>query len=181
MKHLARKSAPKAFKGSRRRVIFLLVVAAIVAITPIIVISRQKLARARSQAEQEKTASANSARANNARTFITTRVGGQEVQIDTQSGEIKPLTPQEAEKLAEGLAPMVDDSTDGLVKVHHADGSVSVDLQDRFQNVTVARVTSDGTIEQSCVDNPRAAAKFFRIDPKVMEKAVSNRQKVKPY
>ena len=181
MKHLARKSAPKASGSPRRRVLFLVVVAAIVAITPIIVISRQRLARARSQAETAKTPSANSAQANNARTFITTRVAGQNVQIDTQSGEIKPLTPQEAEKLAEGLAPMLDDSTDGLVKVRHADGSISMDLQDRFQNVTVARVTSDGTIEQSCVDNPRAAAKFFRIDPKLIENAPTKRQKVKPY
>jgi hypothetical protein len=181
MKHLARKSASKASGSPRRRLLFIVVVAAIVAITPIIVISRQRLARARSQAETAKTSSATHAQANNARTFITTRVGGQEVQIDTQSGEIKPLTPEEAEKLAEGLAPMLDDSTDGLVKVRHADGSISMDLQDRFQNVTVARVTADGTIEQSCVDNPRAAAKFFRIDPKLIENAPTKRQKVKPY
>jgi hypothetical protein len=162
-------------------VLFLVVVAAVVAITPIIVISRQKLVRAKSQADLTKTSSVNSPQANHARTFITTRVAGQVVQLDTQSGEIKPLTAQEAEKLAEGLASMVDDSTDGLVKVRHTDGSVSVDLQDRFQNVTVARVTSDGTVEQSCVDNPRAAAKFFRIDPKLMEKASANRHKVKRY
>jgi hypothetical protein len=162
-------------------VLFVVVVAAIVAITPIIVISRQKLARARSQADLAKTSSVNSSESNNARTFIKTRMAGQDVQIDTQSGEIKPLTAQEAEKLATGLASMLDDSTDGLVKVRHGDGSVSMDLQDHFQNVTVARVTSDGTIEQSCVDNPRAAAKFFRIDQKLMEKASANRHKVKPY
>ena len=89
------------------------------------------------------------------------------------------LTPQEAQKLANGLAPMLDDSADGLVQVKHADGSVSMDLEGRFQNVTVARVTADGTIEQSCVDNPRAAAKFFRIDPKLIENAPTARRRTK--
>ena len=112
------------------------------------------------------------------RNFVTRRVGNQDFQIDTQSGEVKPLTPEEARKLADGLAPLLDDSADGLVQVKHADGSVSMDLQGRFQNVTVARVTADGTIEQSCVDNPRAAAKFFRIDPKLIENAPTARRRM---
>ena len=105
------------------------------------------------------------------RTYVTRRVAGQDIQIDTQTGEIKPLTPQEAQKLAEGLAPMLDRSTDGLVQVRHADGSVSMDLQGRFQDVAVARINSDGTVEQSCVNNPQAAAKFFGMNPKLIEDA----------
>ena len=174
MKHLVRKSASKAAGISRRRLLFLVVVAVMVAITPIIVISRQKLVRAESRPEPGKTYSANNAQDNR------TRLAGQEVQIETQSGEIKPLTAQEAEKLAEGLAPMLDDSADGLEKVHHADGSVSMDLQGRFQNVTVARFNSDGTIEQSCVDNARGAAKFFGINPALIEKAPTRRNRVRP-
>src|SRR5207248_9982528 len=88
------------------------------------------------------------------RTYVTRRVAGQDIQIDTQTGEIKPLTPQEARKLAEGLAPMLDRSKIGLVQVRHADGSVSMDLQGRLQDVVVARINTDGVVEQSCVNNP---------------------------
>jgi hypothetical protein len=64
-----------------------------------------------------------------------------------------------------------------LVQVRHADGSVSMDLEGRFQNVTVAKVNADGTVEQSCVDNPRAAAKFFGIDLKLIENAPTARKR----
>jgi type IV secretory pathway VirD2 relaxase len=64
---------------------------------------------------------------------------------------------------------MVNQSTEGLVQVQHADGSVSMDLEGRFQNVAVARVNKDGSVTQSCVDNPQAAGAFFGIDPKLIE------------
>ena len=49
-----------------------------------------------------------------------------------------------------------------------------MDLHGRFQDVTVARVNSDGTVEQSCVNNPQAAAKFFGINPKLIERVVES-------
>ena len=157
----------------RRRLLFVAAVAVVVVATAITVISRQK-----GRTTQAANPETQKAAATGTRTFVTRRVGNQDIQIDTQSGEIKPLTAQEAEKLANGLAPMLDDSTDGLVQVKHADGSVSMDLEGRFQSVTVARVNTDGTIDQSCVDNPRAAAKFFRMDPKLIENAPTARKRV---
>ena len=103
--------------------------------------------------------------------YVTVNMGGQDVHVDPQTGDIQPLTPQEAEKLAAGLKPMLNQSTEGLVQVQHPDGSVSVDLKGRFQNVTVARINKDGTVSQSCVDNPRSAGAFFGIDPKLIENA----------
>lgn len=97
------------------------------------------------------------------------KVAGQDVQVDSETGQIKPLTPEQAKKLAEGLKGMLNKSSEGLAEEQHADGSVSMDLQGRFQNVTVARVNKDGTVTQSCVDSPRAAAAFFGIDPKLLE------------
>jgi hypothetical protein len=64
---------------------------------------------------------------------------------------------------------LVNQSTEGLEQVHHEDGSVSMDLKGRFQNVTVARINKDGTVSESCVDNPQAAGAFFGIDPKLIE------------
>jgi hypothetical protein len=101
--------------------------------------------------------------------FVKVRVAGQDVEVDSQTGKIKPLTPEEAQKLAAGLNEMVNQSTEGLEQAQHEDGSVSMDLKGRFQNVAVARVNQDGSISQSCVDNPQAAGAFFGIDPKLIE------------
>ena len=170
---MRKKSSKHNAANRRRRLLFFAAVAVVVAATAITVISRQK-GRTTQAANGESAKPA----ATTTRTFVTRRVGNQDIHIDTQSGEVKPLTAEEAQKLANGLAPMLDDSADGLVQVKHADGSVSMDLQGRFQNVTVARVNADGTMEQACVDNPRAAAKFFRIDPKLIENAPTARRRV---
>ncbi len=101
--------------------------------------------------------------------YLTRTVMGQEIQVDRETGQMKPLNAQETEKLAQALKKMVNQSTDALAQVKHSDGSVSMELDGRFQNVTVARVNNDGTVSKSCVDNPRAAAAFFGIDPKLIE------------
>lgn len=46
---------------------------------------------------------------------------------------------------------------DGLVKIRHADGSVSMDLQGRYQSVSVVRVNADGTTTITCTDDAKAA------------------------
>ena len=43
----------------------------------------------------------------------------------------------------------------------HKDGTVSVDLQGRFQNVTMAKRNDDGTVSSACVDTPEAAGAFL--------------------
>ena len=161
--------------GKSRFVFILIAAAAMLAVTAITVISRQhKGEQLRVTAAPQNGADAT---ATKTESFIIRRVGGQDIQINTQNGRIKPLTQEEAERLANGLAPMLDNATDGLVQVRHPDGSVSMDLHGRFQNVTVAKVNDDGTVEQGCVDNPRAAARFFRIDPKLIENAPTARKR----
>ncbi len=88
--------------------------------------------------------------------------------LDVQTLQQRPLTQAEAQQMAEALKKMANQSTDGLVSVSHTDGSVSIDLQDRFQNVMLARKNTDGTVEQACVDNPRAGAAFLGIDPQLV-------------
>ena len=103
--------------------------------------------------------------------FTTVEVAGQRVVVDSQTGQIKQLTPDEARKLAAGLKQMVNQSTEGLAQEQRADGSVSLALEGRFKNVAVARVNNDGSVTQSCVDNPEAAGAFFRIDPNLIDPA----------
>jgi hypothetical protein len=130
---------------------------AILALAAMTVVSRQS-------AETSGPAKVTTAMANTADKNATVKVAGQDMPVDSQ-GQIRPLTPDEAKKLAEGLKGMLNKSSEGLVEEHNADGSVEMDLQGRFQSVTVARVNKDGSVTQSCVDNPRAAGAFFGIDP----------------
>jgi hypothetical protein len=106
-----------------------------------------------------------------AKTYVTSNAAGQTVAIDRQTGQMRALTSEEALTLAKAIKDMISQSGDGLVQVYHPDGSVSVDLQGRFQNVMLAKKDDDGTITQACVDNVEAAAAFFDIDPELVSAA----------
>jgi hypothetical protein len=146
-------------RNFRRFTTTVALVSAIVAIGAISVLSRQK-------GETGKT----SALASKAQ-IVNSRVASQDQKLESQA-QPQELTADEAQQLGAGLKDLVNQSTDGLVEVHHPDGTVSMDLDDRFQNVTVARVNKDGSISQSCVDNPKAAGAFFGIDPKLIDPTV---------
>jgi hypothetical protein len=89
-------------------------------------------------------------------------------QATNQAAQIKPLTQEEAQKLAAALKELANQSQEGLKQVRHADGMVSIDVQGRFQNVALAKRNEDGTISQTCIDNPASGALFFGIDPKLV-------------
>jgi hypothetical protein len=128
----------------------------VLAIGTATVVSRQRLSNG-----LDKTASA---QAGSGATNL--RVNPESVSL--QNGQ-SDRTPEEAARLAEGLSQVIDQSTEGLVETQHADGSVSMNLDDRFQNVTVARIDQRGNLAQSCVDNPQAAGSFFRINPDLIQ------------
>src|SRR5690242_7692265 len=71
--------------------------------------------------------------------YVTVKVAGHDVQIDPQTGQVKPMTPEKAQEIADLLKARLNKSTDGLVQVQNRDGSVSMDLQGRAQNVVLAR------------------------------------------
>ncbi len=93
---------------------------------------------------------------------------GATAQAQAPKAQPGQLTAQEAKIIADGIKPLVNDSAEGLVAVRHANGSVSTDLQGRFQNVTVVKKEADGTITQGCVNNLDAAAGFFGLDRKLV-------------
>lgn len=117
-----------------------------------------------------------SAPANDARSNLRFRAGGP-IPLDPQTGQVRPLTQEEAQQLAAGIKQLVNQSTDGLKSVKHADGSVSMDLQGHFQNVAVAKLDEDGKLTQSCVDNPESAAAFFGINPELVGAKASSAPK----
>jgi hypothetical protein len=105
------------------------------------------------------------------RNYVTANSAGMVVVIDRTTGATRALTAEEAQHLAQGIEQLLNQSTDGLVQVHRADGSVSMDLQGRFQNVMLAKKEDDGSISQACVDNDLDAAAFFEIDPDLLDAA----------
>jgi len=133
----------------RSSLTMVLIAVAIVAVGAVTVVSRQSL----SSRQPTKTTIQN--------------LNGTAAQNHALSSE--QLTQSSRDALAGGLKDMIDQSTEGLTAVHHADGSVSVNIEDRFQSVTVAK-DDNGRLSQSCVDNPQAAGAFFNIDPKLIEK-----------
>ena len=51
---------------------------------------------------------------------------------------------------------MTSHSDEGLVVTHHPDGSMSMDLQGRFQEFTTVRIGPDGKLIFQCTDNAAA-------------------------
>lgn len=148
-----------------RRLPALIAFAAVVlVIGAISAVSRQLVAGTQS-AQPENTAASKDS---NPKKYMTLKVAGQDVQVDPQTGKLKPLSPQQAQELAAGLKKMLNKSADGLTEVQHEDGSTSMELEGRFRNVVVAREREDGTLSMSCVDNPQAAASALGIDPKLL-------------
>ena len=91
--------------------------------------------------------------------FVTVEVGGRRLRVNAKTLQQGPLTQEQSQQIADALEG--NKSTDGLVQVRHEDGAVSMDLQGRFQNVTMARKNDDGSVEATCVDTPEAAKSFL--------------------
>ena len=156
-----RTNSAKSAKRFRRLPVMIIAGIAVLVIAAITVVSRQSA----NGPQKATTAMAHTEDAK----FTKLRAAAQDPQVDGK-GQIRPLTPEEAKKLADSLKGMLNKSTEGLVAEHEPDGSTSVDLQDRFQNVIIARENADGTVSTACVDNPQAAGAFLGIDPKLMQR-----------
>ena len=75
--------------------------------------------------------------------------GGSIVQLDAARGtpvEDPVLSPE----IQAGLAELINTSTEGLVEQRHPDGTVTVDLQGRFQSAMVATIGKDGKVVARC-------------------------------
>jgi hypothetical protein len=155
-----KKNKPRPVAKNRRgRVVTIAVAILVIAVAGITVLSKQ-LSKAKASPIQVARSQAPK--------YVTVKVAGHDVQVDPQTGQIKPMSPEKAQEIAELLKARLNKSTDGLVQVQNPDGSVSMDLQGRAQNVVLARTNADGAVETTCVDNPRAGAEFLGIDPAVV-------------
>jgi hypothetical protein len=101
--------------------------------------------------------------------------------VDTQEQQPAPQTETQTDsdadaQLAESLKNSLSTSSDGLTEVTHPDGTVTVDLEGRFQNFSVAKINPDGTVTTACVSNAKEVDHFFEAKN---DKATANKQIVK--
>src|SRR5262245_14791886 len=134
MKKHKRKSTNTKRKSRRSLVIGIAIVAVIVAAGVIAVASKRRMVDAGATFSGMKSTTSGADKKH-----VTVKVAGREVQVDPQTGQIKPLSPEKAQEMADLLKARLNKSTDGLVQVQNPDGSVSMDLQGRAHNVVLAR------------------------------------------
>ena len=92
--------------------------------------------------------------------FVTVEVGGKKLRVNASTLQQGPLTQDQSQQIADALKD--NKSTDGLVQVQHANGTVEMDLQGRFQNVMLAKKNDDGSVSEACVDSSEAASAFMK-------------------
>jgi hypothetical protein len=80
------------------------------------------------------------------------------------NGKVRTPTPEEVKKITDDTNKNLSHSTQGLVVVKRVDGSRFVDLQDRFQSVSLAKVGADGKVQTECVNSKEEAKKFLETD-----------------
>ena len=68
----------------------------------------------------------------------------------TESGKADAQAPAPAKDKDAALRAALSRSQEGLFEVHLADGTVAIDLQGRFQVMSVVRMLPDGTISFEC-------------------------------
>ena len=89
-------------------------------------------------------------------------VGGMLIGIDPETGKLGMPTREQWNELSDLEQQRLDHSSAGLVEVHHPDGSVSVDLQGRFQEFATVRIGPDGKLVFQCVDGAENAERALK-------------------
>jgi hypothetical protein len=80
-----------------------------------------------------------------------------------EASSLRPVSPEDARALVSDIARLVDQSDEGLtVKRSAGSAMVSVNLDERFQNVTLARIGADGKPAAHCVSSVAEARQFLQ-------------------
>jgi hypothetical protein len=91
----------------------------------------------------------------------TPAMGGMVIGIDPETGKLGMPTREQLKELSDLEQQRIDHTPADLVEVHHPDGSVSVDLQGRFQEFVTIRIGPDGKRIVRCVDGRENAERVL--------------------
>jgi len=90
---------------------------------------------------------------------------GMVVGVDPETGQLGMPTAAQMVELSPREQAMVSRSGAGLTEVRHADGTVSVNLQGRFQEFVVVRFGADGKPVYGCFDDGQALRRALQTPP----------------
>jgi hypothetical protein len=79
---------------------------------------------------------------------------GQRVFVDPATGRLAEPTPEQIQALEKAVAEMLSQSSEDLVVIELPDGTLTIDLEGRFQEVAIATKGPDGSIQTGCVNHP---------------------------
>jgi hypothetical protein len=82
---------------------------------------------------------------------------GMQAYVDPRTGKLRQPTREEAQALRDEIAALTNRSVEGLQPVFHPDGTIGLDLQGRFLNLTVAHIDADGKLSMECLTGPPPA------------------------
>ncbi len=88
---------------------------------------------------------------------------GTQAALD-RDGTLRPPTSEETAVLLQGMARYVDQSSVGLKVRVLANGTRTINLEDRFQEVAIARMVN-GQVEFACIDSVADAKAFLERKP----------------
>lgn len=88
----------------------------------------------------------------------------QKVAVDPATGKLRQPTAQESKEL-EALGRMLSRPVESLPVQVHANGMLSVNLEDAFMDVAFVRLTPEGHLEHSCLHLLDEATRFLLEPP----------------
>jgi hypothetical protein len=92
----------------------------------------------------------------------TVGAAGQSVAVDAK-GKLRAPTHEEIQALTGAMK--LNNSVEGLTSKVVGNGTVMVDLQGRFESVSVAKRNPDGSISKACVVSAKEAEQFLKSEP----------------
>jgi len=104
---------------------------------------------------------------------IPVTLGGLQVSVDPETGELQPLSKAEARALADQMRRMFPPKTIDEATVR-PDGSLAAVVVPNVLRLSVARVRSDGKVSLDCTDDLEGAIQFMTqpaVDTGVITKA----------
>jgi hypothetical protein len=91
-------------------------------------------------------------------------VATKEIIFDQASRQLRKPTAEETDALVSQVSSLTNRSSEGLIVNQAQNGMKSVNLEGRFNGVTLGRANADGTTEIRCVFTMEEAADFLGLE-----------------
>jgi hypothetical protein len=91
-------------------------------------------------------------------------VATKEIIFDQSSRQLRKPTVEETSALVDQVSTLTNRTSDGLIVNQASNGMKSVNLEGRFNGVTLGRANADGTTEIRCVFTIEEAADFLGLE-----------------